>query len=394
MPNSGRRLTLKDRLSRLTHCQACRLLGTGAEQLIRRGGAYEVDLGGDVYLGDDLFRLRLNGAVVTVTSMAGADQHLRWNCTRCQTACEHVGAALSLILEEKIALGLAAPPPERVPVENLNEEELVQRAIAERKERARTQRMTVRSTKPKTLWTDYLVTNAEAGKTYRVALRGWEPGDSYCSCPDFRKNTLGFCKHIFAVQSRVTRRFPASVRRRRYRHQNIAVHVKYGTELELRLLLPARLEVSVERIVRSLRDQPIHDVRRLVRVLAKLEKLGQTVTIYPDAEEYIHRELFRKRIEATVAQKAPHGEGQTAPARLHGAGWRGSDEADGDFTRRRRDRSSRRLACSSARRGAMTGRSVMQATRNHRCRGYHKRLAGIGRPGSEPRPGQSRVSCR
>ncbi len=207
MPKPGRQLTLKDRLSRLTHRQACRLLGTGAEQLIRRGGACDVDPG-DVYLRGDLFRLRLNGAVVTVTSMAEADQRLRWNCTQCQTACEHVGAALSPILEEKIALGLAAPPPpERVPVENLCEKELVQRAIAERKERARTQRMTVRSTRPKTLWTDYLVTNAESGKTYRVALRGWEPGDSYCSCPDFRKNTLGFCKHIFAAQNRVTRRF-------------------------------------------------------------------------------------------------------------------------------------------------------------------------------------------
>lgn len=45
-------------------------------------------------------------------------------CSACPVICEHLGAALSLILEEKTAFGLAAPPPERVPVESLSEAEL------------------------------------------------------------------------------------------------------------------------------------------------------------------------------------------------------------------------------------------------------------------------------
>lgn len=296
------RLTLKDRLSHLTYKQACRLLGTGAEQLIRRGGAREVDIGGDTYLGKDLFRLRIDGAVVTITPMAEADQRLRWNCTRCRTACEHVGAALSLILEEKTALGLAAPPPERAPVESLNEKDLLERAMGERMERARAERMTIRSTEPKRLWTDYLVTNAETGKTYRVALRGWEPGESFCSCPDFRKNTLGACKHVLAVQRRVSKRFPSSALRRRYQHAGIAVYLRYGKDLELRLLIPDRLEDPIERIVRAFRDRPIHDVAELTRILDRLQKLGHTATIYPDAEEYIDRQLYRSRIKSEVAR--------------------------------------------------------------------------------------------
>ncbi len=300
--NGKRELTLKDRLSRLTYRQACKLLGGDAEQLIRLGGKHEINIDEDVYFGGDLFRLSLNGAIVTITQMAEADQRLHWNCTQCHAACEHVGAALSLILEEKITLGLAAPPPERVPVESLSEKELAERAIAERMERSRAERMTVRSTHPKELWTDYLVTNAESGKTYRVALRGWEPGESYCTCPDFRKNTLGVCKHILAVQRRVQRRFSAAARRRSHQQENIAVHLHYGAEPEPRLLLPKRLESSVERIVRPLGDRAIRDVHDLVNRLGKLEALGHDVTIYPDAEEYINQRLFQDRIESTVAR--------------------------------------------------------------------------------------------
>ena len=109
--------SLRDRLSRLTFPEACKLLGPDGSKLIRTGGAYEIDIQEDVRWAGDLFRLRLNDAVVTITTQAEARNRLRWNCTRCSTACEHVGAALSLILEEKTALGLAAPPTERKPME-------------------------------------------------------------------------------------------------------------------------------------------------------------------------------------------------------------------------------------------------------------------------------------
>ncbi len=169
--------------------------------------------------------------------------------------------------------------------------------------------MTVRSTNPKALWTDYLVTNAESGKTYRVALRGWEPGDSYCSCPDYRKNTLGVCKHVLSVQRRVKRRFSAGAVQRPYRQREIAVHLHYGNKLELRLLLPERLDDAGRRIVRPIRDRAIQSIPDLLERVSKLEALGHDVTIYPDAEEYINQRLFQDRISATVAEirKNPKG---------------------------------------------------------------------------------------
>src|SRR5258708_19176281 len=46
-------------------------------------------------------------------SSPAARNRLEWCCDSCDSPCEHVGAAFSLILEEKLALGLADAPPER-----------------------------------------------------------------------------------------------------------------------------------------------------------------------------------------------------------------------------------------------------------------------------------------
>jgi hypothetical protein len=122
--------------------------------------------------------VKFDDAVVTITQMADAKDRLHWNCTACQWPCEHAGAAFSLLLEEKTALGLAAAPPERIPVESLSEEELIRRALAEREERSRKEKFKLQSRDPEKPWTDYNVTSAASGKSYRVALRGRERGIS------------------------------------------------------------------------------------------------------------------------------------------------------------------------------------------------------------------------
>ena len=167
----SKKLTLKDRLSHLTHYRACQLLGPDGRQLIRRGATYEIDIDRDVYFRGDLFRLRLRGAcgggkdaVVTITTMAEARDRLRFNCTVCQTTCEHIGAAVSLVLEEKTALGLAAEPEERPPLETLSEQELLDQALSERQERTATEKFRLSSSDPRRPWADYTITSAPIGK--------------------------------------------------------------------------------------------------------------------------------------------------------------------------------------------------------------------------------------
>ncbi len=222
-PKPAQVLTLKDRLSRLTYAQVVQLLGSQAAKLLQQGGQWDVeDWDDQVYLRGDLFRLKLAPkTVVTITAMADAKSRLHWRCTACETLCEHVGAAFALILDEKLALGLAAAPAERVQMELLTEEQLFKEALRQRQERAEAERMKIRPVDGtgKSPWGDYLVTSIASGKTYRVALRGADAGTSYCSCPDFRTNTLGTCKHILHALGKLKRKFPAPEFRRPYVRQ-------------------------------------------------------------------------------------------------------------------------------------------------------------------------------
>jgi len=303
--------TLRDRLAHLSYTQASKLLGPNAKTLLRSGGEFldRVDLDRDVYLRGDLFRLILrevdrdgNNVRVTITQRSDRLGRLCCNCDACQATCVHLGAALSLVLEEKFALGLSDIPKEGTPLELLNESELEQRAIAERARRAKQERFRLASKNAKIPWTDYVVTSQSSGKTYRVALRGEPRGESYCSCPDFRVNTLGTCKHIMYALQRVRSRFSAAQRARAYEPKNFSLHLTYGHEVELRMTAPKKLDAAWQRKLAGLLERPIEDIDELLEAIRKLERSGESVVLYPDAEEWIQQRLHDQNIAGLVRE--------------------------------------------------------------------------------------------
>ena len=89
-------LSLIDKLSRLSYHETIKLLGSDGPKLLQAGAKWDVQINEDVYLGEDLFRLKFptegdgNGesakpVVVTITLMAEARERLHWNCTTCDT---------------------------------------------------------------------------------------------------------------------------------------------------------------------------------------------------------------------------------------------------------------------------------------------------------------------
>ena len=118
------RLTLHDRLSRLALPQAQKLLGAGGAAMLPKAGREEIDIETQVLFTAEQFQVVFPASLVVVT----ISLHPAYR-DRLQIACSHEGetgdyyraATLSLILEEKLALGLAAPPDPNAPWEQLAE---------------------------------------------------------------------------------------------------------------------------------------------------------------------------------------------------------------------------------------------------------------------------------
>ena len=294
-------LTLHNLLSRLDHRAAVKLLGAKGEELLRRGGKWDVALS-DVALQPGALVAYVGAAAVTVTQDPASRGQLRVRCGTCRSwGCTHAAATLSFVLEEKLALGLSAEAPDSVPLEHLTPDALIARELAERAERAREEKMTVQSADARRAWTDYRVTSHVSGKTYRVALRSTKRGESFCSCPDFRKNRLGTCKHVLRVLDHARRAFSPAALRRPYRRRHVSVSVRYGETADLVLHAPEDLPAAARRIVAPVEGRDANPADLLRRV-GELERLGVEVTIYPDADDPIGRRLFERRIRALVAE--------------------------------------------------------------------------------------------
>lgn len=289
-------LTLRDRLSRLKYEEVKKLLGEKADYLLKFGGKFDIEIESQVTLDDDMFKLSMEGGEVTIECRDDARRRLHMECSGCYGTCEHIGAAFSLILEEKMALGLSIPRPETVPLGALDDDQILERGLRDRELRAKEESMRVHSQDPEEVWTDYEVRNLTSGRSYRVAFRGFENGESYCSCPDFRRNTLGTCKHIMRVAKVVKRRFPKKTTEVPYERKTFGVHLAYGERAELRLLTPAVMGEEEAKVASPIADREITDIPNLLKRIGKLEALGHDVTIYPDAEEFIEACLFKRKM--------------------------------------------------------------------------------------------------
>jgi hypothetical protein len=294
--------TLKETLSLLSYQDAVRMLGPKGPQLLRKGGRYDIDIDLDVRLTDNLYCSSWGDSLVQIEHAPDKESDLLCRCSTCREVCEHVGAALSLVLEEKRLLGLSAPPVEETPKEDLSTQDIVGRALADREERARTERMEIKSMSPHEIWTDYAVTSLVSGKTYHVVLRGWERGDSYCSCPDFRKNTLGTCKHVLKTLDWAKKHFSRAAREVPYEVRNIYVHLAYPDDVELKVAVPQNLPKAVLDILEPVADSPVSDAADLMQRITRVERLGHDVFIYPDAEEHINRMLFLLNIQKRISE--------------------------------------------------------------------------------------------
>lgn len=79
----------------------------------------------------------------------------------------------------------------------------VQWQIILRRQIAEDENFNIQKNRDGIVFADYKVHSSKTSNTYKVALRSADNSLNFCSCPDFKTNQLGTCKHIEAVLIKV-----------------------------------------------------------------------------------------------------------------------------------------------------------------------------------------------
>jgi SNF2 family DNA or RNA helicase len=176
--------------------------------------------------------------------------------------------------------------------------------IALRKQFVEKTPFSVQKTGSAPVWTDYLVQNPRNNSSYTVALRSLDIGTNYCSCGDFRTNTLGTCKHIEAAAQFVKRkRGLKRYLKVPYEAPNSSIFLRYGIERHVCLRVGSEATAAFIRAANKYfdSDQKIKDIHwnRFPFILNKLKKLAPDIDLKPDAMKFI----IEKRADADRTEK-------------------------------------------------------------------------------------------
>lgn len=148
------------------------------------------------------------------------------------------------------------------------------------------------------VFSDYQVTNPQSGGQYRVSIRGFDVGDNACTCPDFRTNTLGTCKHVEAVLETLRAETPPTLQHRKAAVTRPEVYLHYGEQLLLGLHLPPRHSDQLRDLAaRFFDDRGLWKAaERYEELVEAIDTVPEHVTIFSDAMEFIDRETERRAL--------------------------------------------------------------------------------------------------
>ena len=172
-----------------------------------------------------------------------------------------------------------------------------------RRKRAAEEGLCIQNLGRNRVFSDYQVTNPKTEGKYRVSIRGFDIGDNTCECPDFRKNTLGTCKHIEAVLTALRDETPPQVTRSaRPPSPTPRSYLQYGEQLRVRLHLPPRHSATMLARPRTRSSSTLK--RPVERPATRYEGADRTaspqvpeqVTIFSDAMDFMEREIDRREM--------------------------------------------------------------------------------------------------
>ena len=160
------------------------------------------------------------------------------------------------------------------------------------------------------VFSEFAVTNPATERTYRVVVRGDEPGVNFCSCPDYAVNTLGTCKHIEFTLHRLRNRHTAALRRG-YQPPFAEVYVRYGLKRSVLFSpgenCPPRLTKLANGYFDAYGALTDRAFATFDGFMKKAAKLGHDLRVYDDAAALIAEvrdgRARRRRLQARFGGK-------------------------------------------------------------------------------------------
>jgi len=164
-----------------------------------------------------------------------------------------------------------------------------------RRQRARAEAFQIENVGKKRVFSDFRVRNPKTRGQYTVTIRGFDVGENFCTCPDFKANTLGTCKHIEAVLESL-KDDTSTIRQRKAIITRPEITLHYRDQPRLRLHLPPRCSDALTSLGTTYFDS--HGLwlpeRSFSDLLAAIDVVPEKVTVTTDALDFIDRELEQR----------------------------------------------------------------------------------------------------
>ena len=176
-------------------------------------------------------------------------------------------------------------PPELAPVD-------WQRAL--RRQFGREQVFGLKNLGAEPFFSDFHVSNPQSRSIYRVAIRGLQPGDNFCACPDYATNELGTCKHIeFTLARLAGKRGAKAAFARGYQPEFSELFLRNDGERAIHFRAGTGCPVAVAKAAARLFDAalawrlPQARFGELGRFLADAAKTTHELRVYDDALDFV-----------------------------------------------------------------------------------------------------------
>ncbi len=125
------------------------------------------------------------------------------NCASHLDCCPHSAAALIMLKmkydEEKSRSSSGSS--------QYTKKEMIKRVLKERQEKAAKEKFEIRLAEN---IHGFHKIKTEEGRIYEITIRDFATGNGYCSCPDFKTNKLGTCKHLIFASDHLNKKYKNS----------------------------------------------------------------------------------------------------------------------------------------------------------------------------------------